>query len=646
MRWVYRLLGVLVALVIVAAGALFFLPKERIAAIAIDQVRAQTGRELTVSGDLSLSFWPVLAITTGPVTLSNADWAGAEPMLTADTLSIGVDPIGLLSGNIAVKQIEIMRPTLRLATRADGTGNWAFGAQASQAGTAAPAEAPGSSRSLTIERLRISDAELIFTPADGAAVSVSDLSAQLDWPGSGAPAEFAVSLTRGGAPVEMEGRIDDFPGFLDGNLSPVELALQSGGGRIGFAGSAGLGADATGQAEVALSETADFLANLGVATAAPPLGLGRRIESTAEITVTSGNRLSLRDLVIALDGNRMTGSADVALGAVPVLTASLQAGALDFSALGAAGGAGGGAAPAGNGWSTAPIDASALAMMNGEVKLNAASLDLGAVRLGETALALTLDRSRAVLQLERIAIFEGTVTGELVANNRNGLSVGGNVTASAVDLQAMLRDMAGITRLSGQAEGQVTFLGAGASVDAIMKSLSGDGALSTGRGVFSGIDLDRLMRRGDASGGTTVFDRMSASFTMQDGTLRNDDLLVLLANFRAEGAGRVGLGARDLDYTFTPIALRADTGEALAIPVRIQGPWSGPRIIPDLGQALQLDAEGAVEAVTRGVTDQIDRTLQDQLGVTRPDGQSTEDVIRKGIEGEARDQLRKLLGGD
>jgi AsmA protein len=235
---------------------------------------------------------------------------------------------------------------------------------------------------------------------------------------------------------------------------------------------------------------------------------------------------------------------------------------------------------------------------------------------------------------------------QLVANNRSGLSVGGALTARDIEAQSALTALAGLTRLSGKAEAGVEFLGVGQSVDAIMKSLSGRGSLSMGQGVISGIDLDRLIRTGTGSGGTTVFDSMSADFTIDRGDVRNDNLSIMLANFRAEGAGRIGLGVRDIDYLFTPIALRANSGQGLAIPIRITGPWSGPRIVPDLEQALKLDASGKVEEVKRETEQRIERKLQEELGVTVQEGQSTEDAVKDALEEKAKEQLRRLLGGN
>lgn len=648
MRWIFRLFGVLVLLVAFAVGAVFFLPKDRIAAIASDQLRAQTGRDLTVSDEISLSFWPVLGVKTGPVAMSNADWAGSEPMVSAQALSIGVDARALLGGDIQIKHIEVQEPVVRLATRADGRGNWEFGD--GEAVVDAQTDVTSGSQSFGLERLSVNNAQLTYAAAGSAPVTVSDVDATLNWPDPDGAAQIAVALRQGSADLSMQGEIGRFASFLEGAVAPVNVSGQLAGADFSFDGRASSGGEAAGQVAVTARDTGAVLTALGSPGTQPPAGFGRSIEASADLTFTDGDKLTLRDLALALDQNRFAGAVDVLLSDVPQITANLTAGDLDFASLSEGSGGSADPAPAGSGWSTDPIDASGLSALNGNIALSATSIDLGTIRLGASRLSVAIDRARAVVQLGQVSVFGGSVTGQLVANNRSGLSVGGDLSASQIDLENMLSNLAGITRLSGKADAQVQFLGVGQNMDAIMRSLSGQGSLGTGRGVIAGIDLDRLMRSGDGTGGTTVFDSLTASYTMQNGNLFNSDLLLLLANFRAEGEGRIGLGSQDIDYLFTPIALRSDSGQTLQIPVRIRGPWSSPSIIPELSEALKREVDEkvdeAVEEVKQEARDAAQEKLQEELGVVKQEGQSTEDAVRDAIENKAKDKLRSLLGGD
>ena len=264
---------------------------------------------------------------------------------------------------------------------------------------------------------------------------------------------------------------------------------------------------------------------------------------------------------------------------------------------------------------------------------------LGTLKLGTTRVLLRNDNARMVADLREINAFDGVLTGEFVVNNRSGLSVGGNLAAAGVAMQPLLSQTAGLTRFRGTADAEMSFLGSGQTLDAIMRSLSGTGAINVGRGSIEGIDLDALLGNFDVSGGTTVFDSLGATFAMEQGVLRNDDLLMVLPNFTASGNGQVGLGAQTVDYTITPKALRVNGDRGLAVPVRVVGPWAAPQIKPDLQAAIDLNfAAEKDQAKAR-----IEEKLQQELGIQRQEGQSVEDAVRDRVEDKLKQELFKIF---
>jgi AsmA protein len=646
MRWVFRLIGLLVVMVAVVLGALFFLPGDRIAKIAAEQITKATGRQVTMSGDTRISFYPVLGVATGAVEVANADWSGAGPMFTADSLKIGVEPAALFGGDIRITGLEAVGPQIRLERAEGGRVNWELGvegvAPSGQSEGGAPATA--NRLSLTLDRALIQGAYLTYTDhGTGDTQAIRDMDFDLRWPDYDGRATFDVVLRQAGDPVTVSGYLEQVGAFIDGAVTDVVANIEGPGGRIGFDGRAGLQPQIQGRFDIDMPDTRAFVAALDLGAVDLPQGFGAGVRGGADVTLTQEMRLSLRDMTLDLGGNALSGAADIELaGEVPRVNAQLNAGALDLSKLAGAdsneAGAGGD-----TGWSRAPIDASGLTLANGEVALVADSIDLGDLKLGTTRTLMTLDRSRAVFSLRELRAYDGLITGEFVANNRAGLSVGGTMKAEGLNLERFLADAMDITRFAASASGEVEFLGVGNSVHAIMNSLSGKGALRTGRGVISGIDLDRLMRAGDVSGGTTVFDTMSASFTMDQGNLYNRDLAMSLPLARAEGTGRVGLGARDIDYLFTPVLLEGDNSRGLAIPVRIEGPWASPRIKPDLEKALDLNLKAEREELEKKAEERLEREVQKRLDVTPQEGLSVEDALKDKLKDKAERKLRKLF---
>ncbi|APE44295.1 cell envelope biogenesis protein AsmA [Sulfitobacter alexandrii] len=642
MKWVIRIIGALMLIVVLVVVGLLMLPAERIAGIAADQLRKVTGRDVTITGDVSMTFWPVLGVSADRLEVGNADWAKEGAMLSTSNAAIGVDAMALLRGEIRITNIAAESPTIRLESRRDGRASWQFtdatGAAQIETGTAPERTA----RPVAIEKLNITDATLIYDAEGADLLTYSGVDLSLDWPEGSGPADLRAVLRPAGAPVTVAARIGAFSQFLAGEVQPVEATVTAPSGEVTLDGRAALNGAVAGRVAFDTSDTAAFLAALGQPGVALPRGLGQRLAVTTDLTLTPERRLSLRELVADLGGNTLRGAADIGLNGTPQVNAQLNAGALDLTGVtggGAAEGADATAGAGGGGWSTAPIDASGLAAFNGEIALSADSIDLGALKLGASRTLLSNDRSRMVFEMREVAGYGGRLTGQFVMNNRSGLSVGGAVQAQGVQMNPLLTDLADLTRFSGQGDAEVSFLGVGQSVDAIMRSLSGKGAVKVGRGTIEGIDLDALLGSFDVKGGTTIFDSLGAKFTMDAGVLRNDDLLLLLPNFNATGAGQVNLGAQTLDYTVTPKALRVNGDRGLAVPVRISGPWADPSIRPDLKAAVDLN----FAAEKAQIEDRVKQKLAEELDLDPQDGRSIEEAVKDKVEDRLKQRLLKIL---
>ncbi len=650
MKWLFRLVFILVAVFGLVIGALLLMPSAKLASILAEQVKSQTGRDLDLSGDVRISFWPVLGMETGPVTFGNATWAGPEPMLSAQSLAIGVDAAALLAGELRIKRVVAQNPVLRLEL-SNGRGNWELhhpGGQTST-GTVSGSADSVEGAPVTLDRLEFSQARLIYIENGETSMDFSNVDLFASWPKVSAPMQMEAQMPVPGGTVQVDMTIPDLPAFSSGVVTPLQVDLLAPGGDVTFDGRVNLAGEMDGKVAVTAKNTHEMLAAFGQEGVFVPKGLGRVARIDGQMTYTSEGRISMRNMTAKLDDNTITGEADITISDPPNITARLKADELDLSRIADSESSGsGGTSGASNSdsWSTDPIDASALGLANGSIRLQANKIDVPGMSFGKSDLTMTLDRSRAVLQMNPATLFSGQLTGQVVANNRNGLSVGGNLKAKGIELKQALETLGGISRLSGEGSGALEFLGVGQTEDQIMNSLSGKGNLSVGSGVIAGIDLDRLMGRGEGSGGTTVFNSLTASFTMKNGDLRNDDLLMKLDNFRADGKGRIGLGRRDIDYLFTPVALRANSGEGISVPVRIKGPWSNPSIKPDLTKVLEAAAEGKVKELEDDAKQKVLKKVGKELDTTITDSDQIEDALRKKLEDEAVKGLRNLLGGN
>ncbi len=93
-------------------------------------VKEGTGRDLSIDGDLSLSFFPWLAVEVGNARLGNREGFGDEPMFELTKASLALKMAPLFAGNLEVGQIQIDGAKLNLAINKQGVNNWSDMAEA------------------------------------------------------------------------------------------------------------------------------------------------------------------------------------------------------------------------------------------------------------------------------------------------------------------------------------------------------------------------------------------------------------------------------------------------------------------------------------------------------------------------------------
>ena len=679
MRLLFRFMLVLVVLVVVAIGALLFMPGDKIAQFAEEQFESATGRSLQIGGDVRTSIYPLLGVRTGAIKISNAKWSDAGPLMQAEGMSIGVDLMALFNGEVRIKKIEVIAPKILLEVAKDGRANWEMTVAETGGASAGATSEAGGIPEFSLGRGMIRDATLTFIDhASGEKITLSEMDADLRLPNFSGPAGISLSARLNGQAISLTSKIAGFERFLSGTVGGMQATVQVGGSKIEFNGKAGFfPVAADGQLKADLTDMTALFGAIGMAAPDLPKGMGRSANIRGHVTYTPKGTAHLRDGVIRLDSNVFSGGADLFLsGKAPRLKARFEADALDFSTLAASVDDTGQSVEVASGWSKDVIDVSGLAALDADVSLTANSINLGTVQLGLSNIGVKLERSRVVFTLKKIETYSGIISGEFVVNGRGGLSVGGNLVAAGLAMTPLLRDLADYERLVGVGDLQLKFLGVGNTINAIMHSLSGSGAFKLGQGEILGLDLGGMLRNLDSSyrgeGQKTVFNSIGASFIIKDGVLRNDDLSFIAPLAKALGAGDIGVGTQTLKYRINPVALiKADGSGGISVPVLITGTWANPKFRPDL-QALidqnlaaekaaleakiaaekaaakaRLEAKKAeLEARLAAEKAKALQRAQEVLDVELEQGETLEDAAKRKLEDEAKRGLLKLLGNN
>ena len=671
MRWIVRVGAALAVLIILALGLMAVVPSDRIAQAVSGQFEAMTGRKLEVLGEIKPRLWPSLGVTTGPVSVANADWATSDqPLFRAESLSIDVNFSALMGGEIRILGLTADQPEFNLERDTDGQANWVFAASAAgEAGGVGAVPAPATG--FTLDEGSITGGTLRFNDRQsGQVIALDDINATLAIPDFSGPFTLTATALSGGqqAALDLSGEV--FSAFAMGRVVPISASLSAGASKLGFEGRGGYAPMAAEGALVAdLSDLPAMGALLGVKLDRPNPGLGHdRLQVSGKLTLDGTGAAFLRGAEILADTNQIKGDLDVTPGeARPRLKAQLSAGPITIG-TGPDGEMGNGEAGGmqAEGWPTGEIDVSALGVTDAEIALAAPSVDLGVLKLGQTRALITIDRARAVIDIREMQAYGGQISGDFVVNGRGGLSVGGRLTLAGLQAEPLLTDLAGWDRLVSTGDVELEFLGVGSSVDAIMQSLKGQGALELGQGELRGLDIAGMLRTLDpgyvGEGQKTSFDGMAGTFAIAEGVLSNSDLKLVAPYLTASGAGEIGLGTRTLDYRLRPTALAAADGTGgVMVPLMITGTWAKPRFRLDLEslarEKMEAEAKAAAarleeeaKAAEAAAKAELEQRLREELGVEVAPDESLGDAAKRGaqqaLEDEARKALDEILGGN
>ena len=117
-------LSLIILLIIAAVGfATIFDPNDYKKEL-ITLVKDKTGRELSIPGDISLSFFPWIGIDLGAIKISNAKGFGKQPFAQMSHLQVRVKLLPLFKQQLEADTIVIDGLELNLAKNKQGVNNW------------------------------------------------------------------------------------------------------------------------------------------------------------------------------------------------------------------------------------------------------------------------------------------------------------------------------------------------------------------------------------------------------------------------------------------------------------------------------------------------------------------------------------------
>ena len=630
-RWVFRLALILAILLI---ATFFLIPAQTIADYTEATLENSLSREVTLGSDPKLSIFPNIGVQLQNISIANAEWSTSDPLVEAEYLSVVVAIIPLLSGSVEIKSLELGGATVFLHRLKDGRANWNFKIEGVGDGSAEN-EPDGAQPKIKIDKLNFKDSMVTYLDEGSKPQSISGIFGSIRKNSRNGQTYIDLNFNRNGENVEVSSKVAKLDDLLLGHITDGSVELKSGQTLASYDGRISTGGSLDGHLVI---RSADLTKLSALISGQPSDNIYGELSFSSDIESTDFSSIEINNARIASPFVNGSFVSKIDLSKErPFVSAKVVADSIGQAAVANPNSTSSEERRSQDSWSNDRLDLSILNSFDANISVSADNLFAGLLTFAPASFEVRVDNGRAVTNLKSISGYEGVVSGEFVLNNRNGLSVGGDLAASQLSLKPFLSETVGSDRFSGLADFNVSFLGIGNSMNDIMNSLSGKGNLNIGSGTISGVDLDSLFR-GQPTGGTTIFDSMTATWMVESGIILNEDLLTQLPNVEAKGQGQIGVGKKDIDYTLTP-ALKIDGDEVALFPVKVEGPWIGPRVYPDLQAIIEQDIGKQLKAAEDQLKEDVETKVRDELGLS-----AEENIRSDSIEDKIEEQVKKGLG--
>ncbi len=683
---------VLIALVLLVAALFLYLkfvfdPNDFRARIG-EVVEAQTGRKLSIEGDLELSVFPWLGVRLGAASLAAAASDEGHPFASIRAAQVRALLMPLLSGQLEVDRVVLDGLVLNLARSDKGVGNWedlarAGGPAKTTGEPAGEASKPAQLPSLVFGGLSLRDATIHWDDRQaGRSLAVEEMTLETGRLEPGRPMALQLAARLRSPQPALDGTLalngdivldpaggrhaarglelefDGSGAALPGGRAKLELAADiaadqaAGTARVdglrvsaygmtlsGTLEAAGLDAQPRLHGELALApfEPKAVAAALGIVL---PPARDREVLRQASLDAVleaSADSVKLSDIRASLDDSKLEGTLLLHEFGAPALSFELAMDVLDVDRYLPAESADGGGAAAGDA-GKAPVGPLIPPGPKVDGRFRLAKLAAGGLHLSDIDLHLAVLDGRARLQ-PRAALYDGKYAGDIVLDGRGKLpAMTLDEKLSGVRIGPLTRDLSGKEeRVTGRADITARLQARGGDAEAIKRSLTGDVKLNFANGALKGINVAAFMRRAEAvltgqpmpedSGpNETDFTDLAATVMLKDGVASNSDLVLRSPLLRVGGEGSANLVTERIDYLVRATIVGTLTGQG------------GKPLEKVKGLTVPIRVSGAFDDPKYALD--ADRLLKDNLKAKV--GEKREEIKQKAQE-KLKEELQKGL---
>ena len=230
-------------------------------------------------------------------------------------------------------------------------------------------------------------------------------------------------------------------------------------------------------------------------------------------------------------------------------------------------------------------------------------LMVGGAQFAPAAIDATLGSGVLKVRFSNLGAYGGQASGEITADaSAAEPSFALRSDLTGVRALPLLSSVADFDKLDGKMQAKIAVRSAGTSPRAIMSDLNGTVFTVFQDGAIRGLNVAKMIRSltsGTLSGWqqgpdqVTDLSQLSASFKIDKGQAATTDLNLVGPLVKMTGIGTIDLGTKQIAFRVEPKLVLTTEGQGraadpvgLGIPVMIDGPWSEPRIYPDMAGVL------------------------------------------------------------
>jgi uncharacterized protein involved in outer membrane biogenesis len=225
------LIALVGCLALVGLGAWYassFINPAQVTKLLSSSVKDATGRELKITGPVSLSLFPSISVKAEQVSLSNASWASNPDMFVFKQIELDIRILPLLKGSVEISRIGVRGLEANLQTNKAGEGNWNLTPPtivASGSATQSVTSDSSSNALVSIKTLDVVDARINYQDGEKAASPIGIPKLSLD-AGDG-KSTILVDVQRANYTLNLKGKTTSLRNaYFAWNQSPVNLDLD------------------------------------------------------------------------------------------------------------------------------------------------------------------------------------------------------------------------------------------------------------------------------------------------------------------------------------------------------------------------------------------------------------------------------------